>query len=139
MATRDLERLAKHVKAHRMELYSSRLAAAEAATISKDTWQRVEEGESVRESTYAKIDKALGWASGSCVTVAEGGEPMLVTGRSEAPAEEVRRRLTAEEVRSMAFDAARAKLPGAPIGDIDAFSEELVEELKRRGFVAEAP
>ena len=139
MATRDLERLAKAVRAHRMELYPSRLAAADAAGLSKDTWQRVEEGEPVREATYAKIDKALGWASGSCVAVAEGGEPMLTLSGSRPAAVEAPVRLTAEQVRSLAFDAARAKLPSSPIGDIDAFSDELVEELRRRGFLAEGP
>ena len=64
MATRDPGRLAKHVKAHRMELFTSRKAAADSAGVSKDTWQRVEEGLEVRETTYVKIDKALGWASG---------------------------------------------------------------------------
>lgn len=78
MATRDLDRLAKHVKAHRLELYTSRDAAAAAAGMTKDTWQRVEEGRPVRESSYAKVDRALGWATGSCVSIAEGGEPVLM-------------------------------------------------------------
>lgn len=140
MATWDLERLAKYVKAHRMEAYSSRKAAAASAGISKDTWKRVEEGLEVRESTYAKISRALGWSSSSCIEIAEGGEPVLVDARnggetvaqSAPPA-----RMSAEAVRRAAFEAARAKLPGAPIGDIDAFSDELVEVLRRAGEVAD--
>ncbi|NUO42445.1 MAG: helix-turn-helix transcriptional regulator [Streptomyces sp.] len=139
MATPDLDRLAKHVKAHRMELFTSRKAAADAAGISKDTWQKVEEGQDVRESTYAKVDRALGWATGSCVAIAEGGEPALIdnpagTAQSAAPAG---RSLSAEELRRAAFEAARAKLPNAPIGDIDAFGDELVEVLRRAGLVAD--
>ncbi|MFF9129162.1 hypothetical protein [Streptomyces sp. NPDC014806] len=142
MTTRDLGRLAGHVKRHRLELYPSRLAAAQAAGISKDTWQKVEDGGLVRESTYAKVDKALGWAIGSCVAIAEGGEPVLVdsgsrTGPSDAPAPPSRQ-LTAAEVRQAAFEAARAKMPGAPIGEIDAFSDELVEILRRAGSVADS-
>jgi DNA-binding XRE family transcriptional regulator len=138
MATRDLDRLAKHVKAHRLETYSSRAKAAQAAGISKDTWQRVEEGLEVRESTYLKVDRALGWASGSCLLIAEGGEPVLVdaagTGSSAASAVP----LSAESVRKAAFEAARAKLPGAPIGDIDDFTDEFVEVLRRIGAVSDS-
>lgn len=136
MATPDLDRLAKYVKAHRMELFPSRKAAADAAGISKDTWQKVEEGETVRESTYAKIDRTLGWATGSCASITEGSEPILVAasgGTTPAPAEP----LSADAVRRAAFEAARAKLPNAPIGDIDAFSDELVEVLRKAGAVAE--
>jgi DNA-binding XRE family transcriptional regulator len=138
MATRDLDRLAKNVKAHRMEYFASRKAAADTAGISKDTWQRVEEGAEVRESTYAKIDKALGWATGSCLAIAEGGNPVFVqpaAGGSSATAAPTYQRLTADAVRRAAFEAARAKMPAAPIGDIDAFSDELVEVLRRTGDI----
>lgn len=137
MTTRDLGRLAKRVKAHRLELYRSRLVAAQAAGVSKDTWRRVEEAEEVREASYAKIDKALGWAIGSCVAITEGSEPVLVDepGSTAPIAPASARQLSAEEVRRAAFEAARAKLTSTPIGDIDAFSDELVEILRRVGAV----
>lgn len=138
MATLDLDRLAKHVKAHRMELYPSRLAAAQAAGISKDTWKRVEEGLDVRESTYAKIDKVLEWGTGSCILIASGGTPVLADSQDRpTPQSAPPLHLDADAVRRAAFEAARAKLPGAPIGDIDAFSDELVEILKRAGSVTD--
>lgn len=136
MATRDLGRLAKHVKAHRLELYVSRLAAARAAGISKDTWQRVEEADEVRESTYAKVDKALGWAIGSCLAIAEGGAPVLADDRGADAGAERLSPIDPDVVRRAAFEAARSKLPLAPIGDIDAFSDELVEVLRRLGEVS---
>ncbi|MFJ9037406.1 hypothetical protein ACIRF8_12565 [Streptomyces sp. NPDC102406] len=116
-----------------MELYPSRLAAAAAAGISKDTWRRVEEGLEVQEAKLAKVDKALGWTVGSCVTVAEGGEPLLADRRdvvapSTAP-------LDADELRRAAFEAARVTMPMASIGDLDAFSDQLVEVLRRAGSV----
>ena len=140
MATRDPGRLAKHVKAHRMELFTSRKAAADSAGVSKDTWQRVEEGLEVRETTYVKIDKALGWASGSCLAISEGGNPVFVDSSKagSAPAPAAQQKLTAEVVRQAAFEAARAKMPSAPIGDIDAFSDELVEVLRRTGDIEDA-
>nr|WP_206669422.1 helix-turn-helix transcriptional regulator [Streptomyces lavendulae] len=137
MATRDLDRLAKRVKAHRLELYSSRLAAAEAVGVSKDTWQRVEEGLVVREATYAKIDKALGWATGSCVAITEGGEPALAGESVMPPPSGEVKGLSPAEARQAVWDAARAKLPDAAIGQLDAFSDELVEILRRAGAVAD--
>ncbi|MFE6488811.1 helix-turn-helix domain-containing protein, partial [Streptomyces sp. NPDC057757] len=79
MATRDLDRLAKYVRARRAECYTSRKAAAAAAGISKDTWQRVEEAQRVHEGKYAQVDRALGWANGSCIAIAEGAEPVRAT------------------------------------------------------------
>lgn len=134
---RDLDRLAHSVKRHRMEQYPSRDAAAEAAGITRNTWKRVETGDEVRESTYAKVDKALGWAIGSCLIIAEGGNPVLAgddiaaTGAPATPA-------TAEEARRAVFEAARTTLPDAPIGELDAFSDELVEILRRLGSIRDA-
>ena len=138
MATRDLDRLAQRVRAHRMELYPSRLAAARAAGISKDTWKRVETGQLVQEAKYVQIDRALGWATGSCVLVAEGGEPVLGDqANAGAPAAQLTS-FSAEDVRKAVFEAARSKLPMAPIGDLDDYADELVEVLRRIGAVYES-
>lgn len=137
MATRDLGRLAKSVKAHRMQQYPSRDAAAEAAGVARNTWKRVEEGLGVRESTYARIDKALGWSIGSCAAIAAGGNPVLVDdgpADGTAPAKPI----SEAEARRLVFDAARAKMPAStPIGNLDAFSDEIVEIMRRAGAVRE--
>ncbi|TVL89833.1 hypothetical protein [Streptomyces sp. SAJ15] len=75
---KDLARLAAAVKSRRHELGITRLAAATAAGMAKGTWQRVEEGAPVREMNYAKIEKVLRWASGSCIATRGGGEPLPV-------------------------------------------------------------
>lgn len=134
MATPDLDRLAKRVKMHRLEQYSSRDAAAAAAGVSRNTWKRVEEGQEVYESTYVKVDKALGWATGSCVAIAGGGEPAFAgdtTTSSTSPT------LTEDQARQMAWDTARATLPAAPIGELDTFVNELVEKLRSVGIVTD--
>lgn len=120
-----------------MELYPSRLAAAQAAGISKDTWQRVEEGDEVRPSTYAKIDRALGWATGGCTSIAEGGEPVLVDrpGAGAGGATSPPTPLTPTGARQAVFEAAREALPAAAIGDLDTFSERLVDILRKAGAV----
>lgn len=139
MATRDLGRLAERVKAHRLALYPSRLAAARAAGVSKDTWQRVEEGvPDVRDTSYAKIDTALGWAIGGCIAIAEGGEPVLIDRPgSNTPTSAPTATIDPETLRRAAFEAARSKLPAASIGDVDDFSDELVDVLRKAGFVTD--
>jgi DNA-binding XRE family transcriptional regulator len=138
MATRDLDRLARHVKAHRLEQYSSRDAAAAAAGVTRNTWKRVEEGLDVRESTYARIEKALGWSTGSCLLIAEGGEPaFFAADATMSSAGGASRMLTSEQARQMAWDTARATLPTAPIGELDTFVNELVENLRRAGIVTD--
>ncbi|MFF7837630.1 helix-turn-helix domain-containing protein [Streptomyces ossamyceticus] len=139
MATRDLDRLAARVKAHRLQAYPSRKAAADAAGITKDTWQRVEEGKAVREVSYVGVERALRWAVGSCIAIAEGGEPALVDPDDKAAvlASAPAMRLSAEVVRKAAYAAARAKMPTAPIGEVDAFADELVDVLRRAGEVVD--
>jgi hypothetical protein len=135
MATRDLDRLGEQVKAHRLELYPSRLAAAQAAGMSKDTWQNVEEGGEAQDMTYRKIEKALGWAAGSCLVVADGGSPVLASGTASDSAPAPRRMFDKKEARSAAFEAARKALPHASVGDIDAFMDEFVDVLRRTGQI----
>lgn len=137
MATPDLDRLAKYVRAHRHERYPSRDAAADVAGITRNTWKKVEEGQEVRESTYIKIEKALGWAAGSSENVADGREPILASQGGGSGLAGGTAPLSAETVRQAAWKAARAKMPTAPVGDIEAFSEELVEVLRRAGQVAD--
>lgn len=90
----------------------------------------------VREMTYAKIDQAVGWATGSCVAVAEGAEPVLV-GSADGESACTKTGLSVDAVREAAFEAARKTMPNVPIGELDAFSEQLVEVLRRSGDVSE--
>jgi hypothetical protein len=135
MPTRDLDRLGEQVKAHRLELYPSRLAAAQAAGMSKDTWQNVEEGGEAQDMTYRKIEKALSWAAGSCLIVADGGSPVLVADAAADSAPAQQKMFNEREARSAAFEAARKALPHASVGDIDAFMDEFVDVLRRTGQI----
>jgi transcriptional regulator with XRE-family HTH domain len=140
MATRDLDRLAKAVKARRLELYPSRLKAAEVAGVSKDTWQKVEDGKPAREGSYAKIERALNWVTGGCLLVAEGGQPIhadyivadgdvtMVTHPPASWADE-------DAVRRVVSESAVATMPGTPVGEVQAFSDRIIEELRKRGMI----
>lgn len=131
MATRDLSRLAQRVRSHRLAQYPSRDAAATAAGVTRNTWKRVEEGHEVRESTYVKIERALGWVGGSSLVIAEGGEPFLAA--EFPPHASAAPEVSEEEARKAAYEAARSAMPGAPIGEVDDFVEKFVKALRRVG------
>lgn len=121
-----------------MQMYTAYKRAAEAGGITKDTWQRIEEGQPARPTSYLGVERALGWAVGSCMAIAEGGEPVLVDaadGTTRALTPTPTGRMSAEAVRKAAYEAVRAKLPNAPIGEADAFVDELVDVLRRAGEV----
>lgn len=121
-----------------MEKYSARKDAAEAGGITKDTWQRIEEGQPARPRSYRGVERALGWAAGNCLVIAEGGEPVLVDaadGTSSTITPTPTGRLSAEVVRKAAYEAVRSTMPGAPIGEADAFVDELVDVLRKAGEV----
>lgn len=133
MATRDLDRLAQRVKAHRLALYPSRTEAARAAGISKDTWKKVEDGLPVLDVKLARVDKALDWVTGSCILIAEGGDPFLAA--EFLPHTPSAPELSEDEARKAAYEAARAAMPRAPIGEVDDFVDRFVKGLRRTGQV----
>lgn len=118
-----------------MVLFSSRIAAAAAAGVAKDTWRRVEEGQSVQDTKLAQISRALGWTASSGDVVAEGGEPILTKDAGKAAPAAAPPLMAAEEVRGVVLELARDKLRSTPIGDLDDFSAGLVEVLRRAGMV----
>lgn len=143
MAIPDLDRLAKYVKQRRLERFSSRKAAADAAGISKDTWFRVEAGREVRETSYAGVDRALGWVTGSCVTISEGGEPVPAEYLEGEGAAAVAVRpptawvgASAEEVvRKAIADGALVAAPGLQIGEMRDLTERVVQTLREEGVL----
>jgi transcriptional regulator with XRE-family HTH domain len=78
VATPDLQRLAERVKARRLELNLSIKRAATLASMSKDTWTRVETGANVHHVTYDKVETALRWTVGSCRKIMDGGDAILL-------------------------------------------------------------
>jgi hypothetical protein len=139
MSTPDLTRLAKAVKAQRLKLFRSRLAAATAAGMSKDTWQRVEEGLEVYDSTYLKIESVLQWAEGSCAAILEGGEatsaiPVEHGAPGVVKTELSGQTLSDEELRESVQLSAIATT-GLSADEIRALSERVVQDLRKRGLV----
>lgn len=137
MATRDLKLLAYRVKQRRLELQLGRDAAARSVSMSKDTWYKVEKGESVREGTYIRVDKALRWATGSCMAVAEGEEPVEMedSGIPGVTFSRVSPMRSGEEI----LEAAKASLLATTdmrASEIRAVVAQLRRELQSRGIIA---
>ncbi|MER6488780.1 helix-turn-helix transcriptional regulator [Streptomyces virginiae] len=129
---RDHNRLASQVRARRLELGLSRAALAEHAGISKGTCHRVEEGQPIRDTSYAKIDAALGWAPGSCAAIRDGGHPAPNLGEGGLSVVEVS---LSEEGIGDAFMIVAVKNSDLPAAKIRAMKDELIEELKQRGML----
>ncbi|WP_369213884.1 hypothetical protein [Streptomyces flavofungini] len=133
----DLGRLAEAVKNRRLALYTSRVAAASTAGLSKDTWKRVEEGQTVRDGTYAKIDEALKWAPGSCAAILAGRSAMPVEDVAGAPGTVTTRVPDAaldDEVRDV-VQLASIATTGLPADEIRALANRVVQDLKKRGVI----
>lgn len=133
---RDLDRLARVATQRRHELGLARNKAAAEIGISKDTWKRLERGEPIREMNYGKIDGALGWAVGSCVAVAEGGDPIPIEASSD---EDVIAYVPVEGLQSELPDAvavaAVLTTPDLTAREIKALSDQIAEELRKRGIL----
>jgi transcriptional regulator with XRE-family HTH domain len=73
----DRRQLAERVHRRRLELDLSINAAARLGSMSPITWSRVESGKSVRELTYAGVDRALNWETGTAERLLRGGDPAV--------------------------------------------------------------
>lgn len=142
MTSRDLDRLAAAVAARRTELKLGIETAAKAANMSKDTWYKVEGSparpvQPVRETTYTRVDEVLQWAVGSCVAIAEGGQPVPIEPAEESGSvvfADLSSEKLSEEVQIAVNEAAIA-VTDLPAEQIRKLNQRAIEALKRRGVI----
>ncbi|MFJ9633753.1 helix-turn-helix domain-containing protein [Streptomyces sp. NPDC101175] len=130
----SLQRLGELMAQRRMELNMSKRATSEAAGISINTYQRIEEGRPVRDVTYAKIENILGWVAGSVHEILDGATEAVCVERS-AVRGVIRAKVPEADLEgavTSAFVAVSDTLTGAEIRDL---SRRVLDELKRRGIV----
>lgn len=134
----DLQRLARVVTERRLELRLGIQPAAAQAGMSKDTWKRVEAGQVVRATTYTAMDRALGWAAGSCRRVIEGGDPVAVEGVAGSPGVQ-KSPIPPEALEGQARDVVQLALiataKGTTADEIREMSERVVRDLRERGLI----
>ncbi|GAA1887541.1 hypothetical protein GCM10009837_06550 [Streptomyces durmitorensis] len=137
MATPDLARLAKLVEARRKELRLGIEPAAKLASMSKDTWKRVEAGLNVRPTTYTGIEKALHWAVRSCQRILDGEDPIInepddgADGHIAKIPKSALERAVGDAVQSAAI-ATKGSLTA---DEILALNERVLVELRERGVL----
>lgn len=124
----DLDRLASAARSRRIQLNLPIRMAAEMASVSKDTWMRVERGEPVRHITYDKIEAALGWAVGSCRKILDGGEADLLEDAADAGGYIIT--VPPESLENEIRDAVQ----GALIATTDDLTTAQVREVNRRAI-----
>lgn len=133
--TSDYQHLAQLVRMRRMELGLSITAAAEAAGLAKDTYKRVEAAQPIREVSYAKIDSALGFDSGSCRAVLSGADAVkVVEPQLDLRVHHLRipPETAVRDAVAAAFIATSSSLTAA---EIKALSDRVLEEFKDRGIL----
>lgn len=133
VSTPDLQRLATAVHQRRLQLnLSIRNAATAGGGLSKDTWTRVENADPVRHSTYGRVEHALGWTTGSCRLIMDGGEPTVdgvQVGFTPVPPDELEGR-----IRRAVQDAmvASTDLNASAIRDVN---NRAIEALREQGIL----
>lgn len=137
MSTDDLRALAEAVKGRRHALGFARLYAAKLAGMSKDTWKRVEEAQPVRELNYAKIDRILGWATGSCLSIKAGGSPTPAQQSQTDPAVTLAS-LPGSDRRTKALrvvESASIGVTDLSAPEIRELSARIIDDLTREGIL----
>jgi hypothetical protein len=135
MTSPHLERLAALVKKRRAELKLGIEPAAKLAGISKDTWKRVEAGRKVWDTKYTGVETALQWATGSCLRVLNGEDPIVNeqieestdTYIAQIPKAELER-LVGDSVQSATI-ATKGSLTGDEILELN---ERVIKEFRAR-------
>lgn len=139
MAPRDYARLATAARKRRLELGLALTdASAKAGGTSKGTWQRVERGEGIRDSNYAKIDGLLQWAPGSCMAVLTGGDPVSAVPVDGAPGvvvSDIDPEVAEARGREIVQLAAIATTDGLTSDQIRALSERAIADLRKAGLI----
>lgn len=137
----DFDRLARLARSRRADLgLALNDINAKAAGMSKHTWQRVEKGLPIRETNYVKVDGALQWAPGSCLSVLKGDEPTPVEDMKDPEASGVQKSPVPREIVDReALDAVQLALiataKGTSAEEIRAMSERVVRDLRERGLI----
>ncbi|MEU4967847.1 hypothetical protein [Streptomyces smyrnaeus] len=132
-AKEDRQRLAEQVKLRRTQLGKTKVDVARDADLNINTYNQVEAGQSVRDSTYGKIEPALGWAAGSCQEILRGGSPTLVeAGPSGAVFSPVAQEDLQGAVERAVQDAVVATTD-LTASEIRKLKQRVLEELQRQG------
>lgn len=131
----DWSALGRNIREHRTALGLTQTQLAEAAGVAVSTVQNFEAG---RESkrvppSLTKIERALGWATGSSSDILNGGPgPVRVSSNGEGF---VIAKVPEEDLHQAVTNAAIAVTDNLTAREIRELSKRVMEELKQRGLL----
>ncbi|GAA3268117.1 helix-turn-helix transcriptional regulator [Streptomyces lavendulae] len=127
------------VRQRRVSLGHTQLQGAKACGLSNQTYWNVEHGRPVSVTTYAKVEQGYEMPAGACLAVLDGSDSItLLDGTELISGAQVQRPSLgeqAEDVRAAVNTAARLTVPGITLGQADAMTEKVIEELQKRGIL----
>jgi hypothetical protein len=133
-----LRKLAVLVMQRRVALgITDKRVAAKRCVLSVTTYSKVEKGEPVTDTSYAKLEAGFGMLSGSCRAVLEGADSItLQDGRQLIDSAQIVRfdpgKLKAE-LRQAVTRSAGVVAPNLTLGQVDAMYEGLIKQLQEQG------
>ncbi|MBE1599756.1 MULTISPECIES: hypothetical protein [Streptomyces] len=133
-----LRKLAVLVMQRRVALgITDKRVAAKRCVLSVTTYSKVEKGEPVTDTSYAKLEAGFGLLSGSCRAVLEGADSItLQDGRQLIDSAQIVRfdpgKLKAE-LRQAVTRSAGVVAPDLTLGQVDAMYEGLIKQLQEQG------
>ncbi|WP_424863115.1 helix-turn-helix domain-containing protein [Streptomyces sp. MMS24-I29] len=131
-----LRRLAEAVRRRRVELELKKIEVATGAGISVNTYVKIENGQSVRDVTYGKIESALGWAPGSCQEVLRGGQPTIAERLiGDAVVSPLISAQLETDVEQAVVNAAIAVTDSLSASEIRKLKHAVIEELRQAGHL----
>jgi len=130
-----LRHLATLVTQRRLQLGLDKIDVARSAGITITTYNKIEAGLSVRESSYGKVERAIGWAPGSALDILAGAPtPTLVTEHvGLASTSPVVKEDISDDIAAAVQDAAIHVSDGLTAPEIRNLKVRVVELLRERG------
>jgi DNA-binding XRE family transcriptional regulator len=143
-AARHLQRLAVLVAQRRAQLGLKKQEAAAVCDIAYMTYWKIEDGQSVRASTYSKLEVGFNMRAGSCKAVLDGAADSVVLedGTELIEGGQVARfdaGALSEGLPDAVTKTAMLVAPELTGRQIRELNEQLMEELRRRGLMPQAP
>ncbi|MFJ5724714.1 hypothetical protein [Streptomyces sp. NPDC093149] len=131
-----LQTLADAVRQRRVQLDLKKIDVANDAEIAINTYMKIENGQSVRDVTYGKIESALGWAPGSCQEVLCGGQPTIAERLTdEAVVSPLTSAQLEADVEQAVVNAAIAVTDNLSASEIRKLKHAVIEELRQAGHL----
>lgn len=133
-----LKRLAALVHQRRLELGMDKIEVARAADLTITTYGKIETGQSVRDTSYGKLEPVFYWAPGTCLDVLNGATAPAVISEHVGHAETspVLPGDLADDIGDVVQDAAIHVADTLTASQIRELKLRVVETLRERGILA---